>query len=920
MNGPLHLGHGFTATRVDAYARFKRMQGFNTLFPWAWHWTGQPIVAAAERLSRGDPAMIREFKEIDGVPEEEITKFVDPVYMARYYTEQSREAIKRMGYSIDWRREFHTTSLEPTFSKFVEWQYERLRQRGYVVKGTHPVVWCPRDQSPTGDHDRLEGEGVTWEEHTLMKFKLQEAFLPAATLRPETVFGATNLWINPDGHYVRAQVNGETWIISNTAARKLGEQLRTVTITSEFLGKTLIGQSVEEPIQGASLPILPGWFVDTEVGTGIVYSVPAHAPYDLMALRDLQADPTITREFGLDTHQLQAIQPISIIQVEGFGPYPAVEVVEALGVKDQKDPKCKEATDIVYKKEFHTGILKTNCGAYAGKKVSEVKQTLIQDFRAQKIVDQMYDLPELVVCRCTTTCIVKVLEDQWFLKYSDPAWKRQTIDLVNAARVLPESARQWFIDVINWYKDWPCARRVGLGTPLSWSEGWIVETLSDSTVYMAYYTIRKFITMHQISEKNLTLEVFDYIYLGKGEPGEVAETSRISKQLLVSMRKEFLYWYPIDLRNSAKELLPNHLTFFLFQHVALFEPQHWPRSIGVNGMMMSEGVKMSKSKGNVIPLRNAVDQYGADAVRATLLSSAEGMDDADWRTKNAEDFWNKLSSLTAFLKELRSTAKTRPEKRMDRWLVSTLQRRIAEETSMLDAMKTRSAFQIAFFDLWNDLRWYLKRVGVPRTQVVQRVLSAWIRLLAPFLPFTAEELYRGTGHHAFVSTAAWPTPEKSLLDPEAEVAEWAVSRLIEDVKNILRVITPRKKRLYVYVAEPAKGALFHKMVQARAEGKELISVLREVIAKQKTEAQKKRVAEAFQKMTRLVNELGEDLVGKLARTRLPDEVDIYREAKAFLQAELGLKPTISVSAQKGLYDPQNKSKSAQPLKPAVYIE
>ena len=74
MNGPLHLGHGFTATRVDVFARYKRMQGYNVLFPWAWHWTGQPIVAAAERLSKGDRAMITEFVEIDKVPKEESAK------------------------------------------------------------------------------------------------------------------------------------------------------------------------------------------------------------------------------------------------------------------------------------------------------------------------------------------------------------------------------------------------------------------------------------------------------------------------------------------------------------------------------------------------------------------------------------------------------------------------------------------------------------------------------------------------------------------------------------------------------------------------------------------------------------------------------------------------------------------------------
>jgi leucyl-tRNA synthetase len=206
MNGPLHVGHGFTASRVDAYARFKRMQGYNVLFPWAWHWTGQPLAGASERVKCGDKEFIRALREVDGVSEENLKKFVKPVYMASYYTDEAREVAKRIGFSIDWRREFQTTA--PTFSKFVEWQYERLREKGYVTKGTHPVVYCPHCDSPTGDADRQEGEGIAPEEYTLMKFKFEDSLLPAATFRPETIYAVTNMWINPDADYVKAMRNG----------------------------------------------------------------------------------------------------------------------------------------------------------------------------------------------------------------------------------------------------------------------------------------------------------------------------------------------------------------------------------------------------------------------------------------------------------------------------------------------------------------------------------------------------------------------------------------------------------------------------------------------------------------------------------------------------------------------------------------
>ena len=536
MNGPLHLGHGFTATRVDVYARLMRMRGFNTLWPWAWHWTGEPILGAALRVEKGDEDIIKALKEIDGVPEEELEKFVDPVYMANYYTREGREAAKRVGFSIDWRREFHTTSLEPTYSRFIEWQYETLREKGYVARGTHPVVWCPSCASPTGDHDRLEGEGVSPEEYTLLKFRFNDAFLPAATFRPETIYGVTNMFINPEATYVEAEVDGEKWIVSKEAVVKLSEQLKKVEVIREFKGAELIGEYFQDPITKKKLPILPGWFVDPESATGVVYSVPAHAPADWIAITDLLKKPEDLKKFGIDPEVVRNIKPISLISIEGYGDYPAVEIIEQMGVQDQFDPKVDEATSVIYKKEFHTGILKPLTGKYTGRQVQEVKAELIEDFKKANITDSMYDLPEKVVCRCTTRCIVKILSDQWFLRYSDQDWKRLAHRVVDDANIYPETARAYFHDRIDWLHDWACARRTGLGTPLPWSPGWIVETLSDSTVYMAFYTIVKHIRRHDIRPEQLTNEVFDYVFLGEGDLEELTHDSSIEPAVLREMR------------------------------------------------------------------------------------------------------------------------------------------------------------------------------------------------------------------------------------------------------------------------------------------------------------------------------------------------------------------------------------------------
>jgi leucyl-tRNA synthetase len=920
MNGPLHVGHTFTATRVDVYARFKRMQGYNVLWPWAWHWTGQPLLGASARVAKGDEEFIRVLREVDGVPGEELKRFVDPLYMAQYYTNEGRLVAKCIGFSIDWRREFNT--ILPTYQKFIEWQYTRLKDKGYVTRGTHPVVWCPKDQSPTGDHDRQVGEGVTPEEYTLIKYKLNDTtFLPAATFRPETIYGITNMWINPDAAYVEATVNGEIWIISQEAADKLKEQERTVTVKRVFKGKELIGKTFENPITKAKFPILPGWFVDPKQATGVVYSVPAHAPYDWLALKDLQEKPEVLKNFGVDSDMVKRIKPISIIKVEGFGEWPAVEIVEQMGIKDQNDPRADEATKALYKKEFHTGMLKQNCGPYVGKTVREVKAILIHDFKKLGVADNMYDLPDPVICRCMTQCIVKILSDQWFLNYSDQAWKNRAKDTVEQMTIYPDSARQWFIAVIDWLKEWACARTTGFGTPLPWGEGWIIETLSDSTIYMAFYTISKHIQQHNIKPEALTPEIFDYIFYGKGGEDALSKTSGISAELLKKMRAEFLYWYPFDLRVSAKELVPNHLTFCIFHHAALFPKEQWPRAIGVNGMLMIEGKQMHKSKGNFVTMKNAVEQYGADATRCALLLGAEGMDDPDWRSENAADIQSKLQALSNLALSMIETAKSDEVGHMEKWLLSKLQQRIADVTQSLEELKTRTAVEIALFEVWNDFRWYARRKEKAEAKAVCQALEVWLRLLAPFAPYVCEELWNATGKNEFISLAEWPQLDDAMVDTLAEEQENMLIDLVDDTLNVVKATKIALSRIYYYSAAGWKWRVYHSLVARAVEGEVKVGeVMREFAQDSSLRGKIKAIADFVPKVLKTLSKLPVERKRRLANVDLTDEKIFIKSALDFLEERFSAKVAVYSEEDEALYDPKNRATLAIPGQPAIYIE
>ena len=92
------------------------------------------------------------------------------------------------------------------------------------MQGAHPVKYCGECENPVGDHDLLEGEGVGINELTLLKFEIDGYYLVPATFRPETIYGATNLWLNPEAEYLKVKAEGEEWLISKEAYDNLSQQ------------------------------------------------------------------------------------------------------------------------------------------------------------------------------------------------------------------------------------------------------------------------------------------------------------------------------------------------------------------------------------------------------------------------------------------------------------------------------------------------------------------------------------------------------------------------------------------------------------------------------------------------------------------------------------------------------------------------
>ncbi len=968
-NSPQHIGHGRTYTLADVHARYMRMKGYNVLFPMGFHYTGTPILAMSRRIAAGDKELVETFQNIYHVAKDSIKSFVEPIKIASYFHNEIKLGMKEMGYSIDWRREF--TTIDKLYSKFISWQFNTLRNKGLIVQGSHPVGWCPKDQNPVSQHDTIGDVEPDFNEYTLIKFKLDDGYIvPTATLRPETIYGVTNLWVNSKVEYVRIHIDNERWIVSKEAARKLEFLNRKVAIESSIYGREIVGKYVEDPVRKVSIPLYPASFVEPNNGTGIVMSVPAHAPYDFQAIEDLKQNISLHNEFA----DLKVdVIPITIIRSEDYTPdannnspiSPAAKIIMKYKIKDQDDPQLEKATNELYSQEYYKGKMLQNTQKYVGMPVSLAKDKIKKEIILSGAAEVMFELiNKPVKCRCGTECVVKLLNDQWFLNYGEEKWKNLAHECLHKMDIVPEEIRQEFNYVIDWLRERACARKSGLGTKLPMDQDWIIESLSDSVIYMSYYILAKYVNNNSICDgdtklmtntandvdavaivDNLNDSFFDYIFLGNGDATHVAAECKISLSLLEGIRNEFSYFYPLDARHSGRDLIQNHLSFFIFNHAAIFRREQWPKKIVVNGSVLMEGKKMSKSLANIIPLRTAIEEYSADAVRLAMLGSAELLQDADFSFDAIKGIRSKLDDIynTAInysMANLKSgssssfssiTASEMKQEIEDRWLVSRLQNYITDITTSMDKLRVRKALHDILYMFDQDLQWYRKRINAKNREdstialTLSIFLESRIRMLAPFAPFISEEIWQiiGDESHSIIF-AGWPKVDEDKRDLVAEESEQLIINIISDLQNILKVTKISPAKIIIYTSAEWKQKIYQKILSfILLKNKSNFGDIMKQLVNDPETAKAKNDPKLIRNIVEDI--LSDPIEARNRRLKLTvfDETFPLKDAKMLLSIESGnVQAEIILHSEDDTqkYDPKEKSKYSRPFKPAIYIE
>ncbi|OBA28001.1 hypothetical protein HANVADRAFT_22229 [Hanseniaspora valbyensis NRRL Y-1626] len=730
-----------------------------------------------------------------GISREQVSKFADANYWLDYFPPLCQEDCDSFGARIDWRRSFITTDANPYYDSFIRWQMNKMKETGKIKFGERYTIYSEKDGQACMDHDRQSGEGITPQEYVGIKIettelaeaaqkivdsvqgfdKSKKIFFVAATLRPETMYGQTCCFVSPKIDYGIFD-NGDSYYITTERAYKnmsyqkitptRGHYKPVVTIS----GKDFIGSMISPPLaQQKNLRILPMETVIATKGTGVVTCVPSNSPDDYMTLSDLKNKSAY---YGIENDWVKDLEVLPIINTDKYGNLTAKTLCEEMKIQSPKDAvKLAEAKKIAYKEDYYSGVM--SVGKYSGEKVEVAKAKLKADMIADGTAF-VYNEPEgVVMSRSGDDCIVS-LEDQWFVDYGEEAWKSQARECLEQMECFAPEVKNAFEGTLNWLSNWAVSRSYGLGTQLPWDPKYLVESLSDSTIYQSFYTIAHLLFTDAygkqvgplgIKVEQLTDDVFDYIFQHKD-----SIKTDIPIESLNKLRREFEYFYPLDVSISGKDLINNHLTFFIYTHVALFPKKFWPKGIRANGHLMLNNEKMSKSTGNFMTLKQIVEKFGADASRIALADAGDTVEDANFDESNANAAILRLYVLKEWAEEVLARNDLRTGEFDDIFDVgfdnemNDIIERAYEQYSLTNY---KNALKLGLFDFQNSRDYYRDSVAETgkgmHKDLIFKYIESQTLLLAPIAPHFCDYVYRELlGHKTSVQNAKFPRASKPV--------------------------------------------------------------------------------------------------------------------------------------------------------------
>ena len=776
----LHMGHLRNYSLGDALARYKRMQGFNVLYPMGYDAFGLPAENAA------------------------IKHGIDPEKWTLTNMDTIRQQQKEMGFSYDWDREL--ASLHENYYKWNQWIFLKFYEKGLTYKKKAAVNWCPSCNTVLANEQVIDGKcwrcssDVTetfleqwffkitdyaeellneieklehWPERVKImqrnwigkshgveinfKIKSTDKTVSTFTTRPDTIFGVTALVFAVEHPMVLELVEGTQYekpvkyFIAETKKRSRME--RTAAETEKrgiFTGKYIIN-----PVNGHEAPIYVADYALMEYGTGAVMVVPAHDQRDFLFAKkyNLPIKVVITPQ----EHELKAEKMTRAHEDEGVlvnsGQFDGMGNIDAI-------------------EEIAEWMEKNRYG----------KRTVNYKIRDWLISRQRYWGTPIPIIYCNKCGIMPVPYEELPVKLPKPDKCKFT------GQGNPLETCKEFVET-------KCPKCHGKAR----RETDTMDTFVDSSWYFLRYCSPKY-------EKG----PFDK---------EAAE-----------------YWMPVDQYIGGIEHAILHLLYARFFTKALRDlglatvDEPFSRLL-TQGMVIKDGAKMSKSLGNVVDPGEISSKYGPDTARLFILFAALPEKELDWSDKGVNGsfrFLNRVYNLANDnLKNI--SLKHYDEHKLndkDKYVLSRMNLAIKNVTAHIENFEFSLAIGkiMEFVDV-------LQKYKEKSKEVFGEAIKSLALMMSPFTPHLSEEIWHMIKGEGFASLQIWPSYDENKIDKRAEAVAVLVENTRKDIVEILRLAKIEKpKKITLFVADKWKYDFMDKLKEGMEETRKASELIKAMMA------------------------------------------------------------------------------------------
>ncbi|RGC81831.1 valine--tRNA ligase [Hungatella hathewayi] len=710
ITGKLHMGHALDETMQDILIRFKKMQGYNTLW--------QP---GTDHASIATEVKIIEALKEEGIEKEDLgrEKFLERAWKWKEeYGGTIVSQLKKLGSACDWDRERFT--MDEGCSKAVEEVFIKLYEKGYIYKGSRIINWCPVCQTSISDAEveHVDQAGHFW--HIKYPVVGTDDYLEIATTRPETMLGDTAVAVHPDDERYTH----------------------------------LVGKMLKLPLCDRQIPIVADEYVDKEFGTGAVKITPAHDPNDF--------------------------------EVGRRHDFPVINVMN------------DDAT------------INENGGRYEGMERYEARKAIVKDLEEQgylvKIKEHEHNVGTHDRCKATIEPMVK---PQWFVKMDELA--KPAIEAVKNGDIkfVPERYTKTYLHWLENIRDWCISRQLWWGHRIP---AYYCDECGETVVAKEKPEVCPKCGCTHFTQDEDTLDtwfssaLWPFSTLGWPEQTE-----------------ELDYFYPTNVLVTGYDII-----FFWVVRMVFSGYEHTGKApfdtVLIHGLVRDDkGRKMSKSLGNGIDPLEVISQYGADALRFTLVTgNAPGNDMRFYmeRVEASRNFANKVWNASRFMmmnfEQADFSHVELPDlTSADRWILSKFNTLAKDVTDNMDKYELGIAVQKLNDFIWEEFcDWYIEMVK-PRLYndedntkaaalwTLKKVLSESLKLLHPFMPFITEEIYCNLTGEESIMLASWPEYRKEYSFAQEEAAVELMKEAVRGIRNIRAEmnVSPKKKAKVFVVSE-----------------------------------------------------------------------------------------------------------------------